>query len=382
MSGALRVMHVIDGMRQGGAESLILEHVKLAGPGVESWVCALNQGGPALEAARALGAHAEVLGAGRMGRLWALAGRLRAARIDVVNGHNPTGGLYAAGAAMLAGVRTVFRTEHSVHYTGRHSSAYRLIEPLVTRRTAGVLCVCDAVRASHAPRAGRRAARFVTVLNGIEDVALPLEARATARAALGLGPDDELVLTVGSLTRQKAQHVLLDAFAGVARERPLARLAIAGEGALRETLEVQARALGLADRAHLLGPRQDVAALMAACDVFVLSSEREGLSVTLLESMRASRPAVVTRVGGNAEAVEDGVSGHVVAAGDSAALGEAIAALLGDPARREREGAAARARFLGRFTAQRMVRETEALYRLALHGQPVGGHAEGRHALA
>ncbi len=101
---------------------------------------------------------------------------------------------------------------------------------------------------------------------------------------------------------------------------------------------------------------------MAAADVFVLSSVREGLSVTLLEAMRAGRPAVATRIGGNTEAVEDGVTGTIVPAGDPAALGAARGALLGDPARAAAAGEAARRRFEQRFRAERMVRETEAIY--------------------
>jgi len=119
----LRVLHVIESMVQGGAESLILEHVRHASAGTESTVCALNRGGPALDAARALGAEAVLLEKG--GRRLAGIGRLRALMrdraIDVVNGHNPTGALYATVAATLAGVPAIVRTEHSVHYAGRNS---------------------------------------------------------------------------------------------------------------------------------------------------------------------------------------------------------------------------------------------------------------------
>ena len=105
---------------------------------------------------------------------------------------------------------------------------------------------------------------------------------------------------------------------------------------------------------------------MGAADVFALSSIREGLSITLLESMRAGLPAIVTAIGGNGEAVEDGVTGRVVPAGDAAALAAALRALLDDPATRASFGQAARARWCARFTAERMVRETEALYRRVL----------------
>ena len=117
----LRVLHVIESMIQGGAETLILEHVRHASAGTESTVCALNRGGPALEQARALGACTELLGKGarRLQGLSRVTALMRERRINVVNGHNPTGSLYGTLAAMRAGVPVVVRTEHSIHYPGR-----------------------------------------------------------------------------------------------------------------------------------------------------------------------------------------------------------------------------------------------------------------------
>src|SRR6185503_8111171 len=144
--------------------------------------------------------------------------------------------------------------------------------------------------------------------------------RESVRAALGLAAGEPVVLTVGSLTSQKAQSVLVDAWAQVARGRPDARLLIAGEGPLRADLERQIAALGLGEAVTLLGARRDAADLMEAADVFVLSSVREGLSITLLEAMRAGRPAVATRIGGNGEAIAEGETGLLVPMRDAEAL--------------------------------------------------------------
>ena len=366
MSARLRVMHVIEAMHQGGAETLVVEHVRLAAPDVESWVVALNRGGPALDAARSAGAHVTLLGkrGARDGiaRLTALA---KDARIDVIHGHNTTGGLYGALAGRLAGVRAVIRTEHSIHYPGRHSAVYPLLEAFSTLLSRRVVCVCEAVRLSHVRRLPWAAERFVTVANGISP-APHITPRESVRAALGLAAQVPVALTVGSLTSQKAQSVLIDAWALVVRERPEARLLIAGEGALRGDLERQIAALGLSGAVTLLGARLDAADLMGAADVFVLSSVREGLSITLLEAMRAGRPAVATRVGGNAEAIADGETGLLVPMRDPAALAQALLALLRDPGRARAMGEAGRARWAERFTAERMVRSLERLYREAL----------------
>jgi len=365
----VKVAHVIEAMHQGGAESLVVEHARRAAPDVRTLVVALNRGGPALEAAAAVGARTVMLGKGgaRLGGLARLVRLLRDERVDVVNGHNPTGGLYGALAGALAGVPAVIRTEHSIHYRGRHSAAYPVLEVVSTLLARRVVCVCEAVRVSHVRRLPWAAGRFVTVANGISP-APHTRPREEVRAALGLPAGAALVLTLGSLTPQKAQHVLLEAFAEVAATRPAARLLVAGEGPLRASLEARAAALGVADRARFLGARLDAADLLGACDVFALSSVREGLSITLLEAMRAGRPCVASDVGGNAEAVAHGTTGLVVPAGDAGALARALGALLDDPARAEAMGRAGRERWAARFTAERMVRDTEALYRAALAG--------------
>ena len=378
----MRVMHVVEAMHQGGAESLVVEHVRRAAPDVSSVVVALNRGGPSLEAAAAAGAETVLLGKGgaRARAIGQLVSLMRARRIDVVNGHNPTGALYATIAARAAGVPVVVRTEHSIHYPGRGFRFYAPVEAVLTLLADRVLCVCEAARTSHASRLGWARGRFVTVLNGISDSGVPAGTRESVRAALGIDPDARVALTVGSLTPQKSQDVLLRAMAAAAPRTPGAILLVAGEGPLREPLEALHRELQLGNRVRFLGARTDVAALMEAGDLFVLSSSREGLSVTLLEAMRAHRAALATDAGGNREAVVDGVTGRIVPSGDGAAMAGALAELLDDPSRLAAMGEAGHARWRERFTAERMVRRTEAIYREVLAGRrPTTG---GAHATA
>jgi len=370
----MRVLHVVESMRRGGAESVVVEHVRHAAPDLELLVCALNHDGPALEAARAAGARTFLLGKrGPLDGIRQLATLMRRERVEVVNGHNATGGLYAALAARIAGIPAVFRTEHTIHFPGRHSALYPLLEPVSTVLTRRVVCVCQAVLESHVSRLPWAARRFVTVANGISSAA-HTRPREAIRHELGIQDDQLLVLTIGSLSRQKAYARLLDAFAPIAEADPYARLLIAGEGPLRPVLEARI-ADGLAGSVRLLGARDDAADLLEACDVFVLSSEREGLPITLIEAMRAGRPAVSTRIGGTAEVVEDGVTGLLVPVGDGPALTGALRALLADPALRERMGEAGHRRWRERFTAERMVCDTEALYRDAVSDRNSTGRA-------
>ncbi|MBK7367297.1 MAG: glycosyltransferase [Candidatus Eisenbacteria bacterium] len=116
---------------------------------------------------------------------------------------------------------------------------------------------------------------------------------------------------------------------------------------------------------RFLGARLDVPDLMRACDLFVLSSSREGLSVTLLEAMRASRATLATAIGGNAEAVADGVNGRIVPGRDRP-FGAALAEMLADRAALTAWGEAGHRRWRELFTAERMVGTTEDLYRKVL----------------
>ena len=128
------------------------------------------------------------------------------------------------------------------------------------------------------------------------------------------------------------------------------------------------RRLGLDERLRLLGARRDVADLLGAADLFVLSSVREGLPVTLLEAMHAGCPVVASDVGGVREAVVEGETGRLVPPGDPARLAEALEGLLVDRAGAARMGGAARRRWAERFTATEMVSRTESLYREAWLG--------------
>ncbi len=380
MSERIRVLHVIESMHQGGAESLLVEHARHGAPDIETLICALNRSGPAFETARTAGARMFLLGgergsgAARPLRAVALLARLiRTEHVDIVHGHNPIGGVYGALAARLAGVSVVFRTEHSVHYPGRYSRFYPLLEPLVTALTRRVVCVCQAVLESHVRRFPRAARRFVVVINGISP-GPPTDSREAVLRKLRLSPEARVVLTVGSLTPQKAQNVLLEAFVEVAHQHPQAQLLLVGEGPLRANLEARLGALGLAGRARLLGARGDVADLLTVADLFVLPSLREGLPITVIEAMRSGRAVIATDVGGNGEAVENGVTGFLVPPGHPAALATAMGKLLDDPERAAAMGTAGRTRWAERFTAERMMREMKGLYRgaLATAGQRSG----------
>ena len=165
-----------------------------------------------------------------------------------------------------------------------------------------------------------------------------------------------------NLVRRKGVDVLLEALAKLAPHEP-ARLWVAGDGPERAALEAAAVRLGIADRVHFLGPRDDVADWLEACDVFVLPSRAEGLGVAALEAMARGRPVVASAVGGLAETVVHERTGWLVPPEDPDALAAGLEALLADPALAQRLGAAGARRVADAFGAETMVSSYEALYR-------------------
>lgn len=171
-----------------------------------------------------------------------------------------------------------------------------------------------------------------------------------------------IVLTVARLDEQKGHRYLLEAAAQV----PEAQFVLAGDGPLRSVLEAQAQSLGLQERLTFLGYREDIPALLAACDVFVLPSLYEGLPLSILEAMAASKPVIATRIGGTDEAVIDGETGLLVPPADPTALVAAIRSVLNDHVLAQRLAAAGRVRVEREFSTVAMVQQATAVYDVLL----------------
>jgi glycosyltransferase involved in cell wall biosynthesis len=152
------------------------------------------------------------------------------------------------------------------------------------------------------------------------------------------------------------------------------RLLIAGDGPERAATEQLVAQLGLGARAQLLGQRSDVPELMAAADVVVLPSLREGLSNVILEGMMSGRAVVGSRVGGTPELIDDGVSGWMFESDNDAALADVLQRLVTDSSQRERLGAQARAVAVARFGIPAMVQAYEQLYGAASQGRRTHPH--------
>jgi len=152
----------------------------------------------------------------------------------------------------------------------------------------------------------------------------------------------------------------------VADTFPNAKFLLIGDGPLRPRVEAAVRARGLEGRCLVLGTRQDVPQLLQAMDIVLLTSRWEGLALAALEAMAAARPLVASRLPGLSEVIDDGLTGVLVAPGDSAQFAAAAVALLRDAPVRAAMGARARRRVADHFSLERMVTSTVDAYHAAL----------------
>jgi glycosyltransferase involved in cell wall biosynthesis len=293
-----------------------------------------------------------------------LASTLRRLAPGLVQSHGARSNFYTRLAAPLAGgVSPVVSTIHNAigdyPVSPLRLAVYRAMDRLTLPLSTKVLCVARGLAVDYPGRA-------VVVENGIDlDDFDPVGAGPAASALRQtLAPGGRpLVGFAGRLTPQKDPLAFVALLARLRRERPDVHGVIVGDGPLRGEVERAVEAHGLGACCRLLGALSDVAALLRALDVFVLTSVSEGLPLVVLEAMAMERPVVATAVNGVPEIVEDGITGRLVACGDGEALARAVLDTLADAERARAMGRAGRRRVQASFTASRMVAETAALYR-------------------
>lgn len=228
-----------------------------------------------------------------------------------------------------------------------------------------VICVADAVKRVVLRHERLPVARTHVIRNGVPQRAEHAEhaERASARAAFGFDDHHVVVGMVANLPRAvKGGHRLLDAAGAIIAQCPEVRFLLVGIGAESAALAPELRARGLDGFVVGAGYRRDVETCYAAMDISVLTSSSEGLSITLLESMRSGLPIVATNVGGNAEVVRDGATGFLVPVDDGAAFVEQVVTLATDASLRRRMGDTGRARIAECFDIGAVARRYLELY--------------------
>lgn len=325
--------------------------------------------------ARALartGAVDQVVVTGRGGEL---ARRLTADRVPVVSpAWEGSFDLSALGATLRTAARGSILHAHDSHaltlaglaslVTGAHLMATRRVEFPVRRRgfwrrAERIIAISEAVRGVLLS-AGFPPGQIAVVPSGIAIDETARVAREDPRRKLGLLPGAPLAVATGALERPKDHATLIRAAALTLASSDL-HWAIAGEGRLRADLERLIDQLGLRRRVHLLGEVPDAARLVAAADLFVMSSIEEGLGTAVLDAMALGVPVVGTRAGGIPEMLSGG-AGKLVPPGDPRALADAVLALMNDRAARDAQIAKAR-EAVRRYSDERMAEGVLQVYR-------------------
>lgn len=244
---------------------------------------------------------------------------------DVVHSHMVHANIFSRLVRLITPMKRLISTAHSSNEGGKFRMlAYRLTDALADISTN----VSEEAVAIFIKARATKSGRMVALHNGIatDAFAFNLDARVHLRRTLLIGEDCRLMLSVGRLHEAKDYPNLFNALAQLPTNGLNYQLCIAGDGPLKSGLEALTVQLGISDRVRFLGVRHDVADLMSASDIFVLSSAWEGFPIVVMEAMANGRILVATDCGGIREAIGD--AGYLVKPKDAKALADTLQTAL------------------------------------------------------
>lgn len=289
---------------------------------------------------------------------------IRHEKVKIVHTFFETSDLWGGPIAKLSGCAALVsnRRDMGILRLSKHQFAYRVMNPLFDH----VLTVSEEVRSYCIQHDRLNPEKVTTLYTGIEmENVLAADGTNGLRVTLGVADDSPLIITVANIRRVKGLDTLLRAAAAVRQEFPRAVFLLVGgisESPHYQELQDLAASLGLKENVRFLGARDDVISLLKISDVFCLPSRSEGFSNALLEAMARGLPCVATRVGGNAEAVEEGRNGFLVPHEDPDALADRILTLLRQPSLAKQMGQVGRQIVEAKFTADAMIARLVELY--------------------
>jgi L-malate glycosyltransferase len=261
------------------------------------------------------------------------------------------------GSSGPAIVTTLHGTD--ITLVGQHPS-FQSITRFSILKSDGITAVSRYLRDETERNFDVSADRIEVIPNFIDPRRYRRDLEPCHRATLAPG-GEKIVMHVSNFRAVKRVEDVIRVFAGIADRIP-ARLIMVGDGPERPRAQTAARELGVEGDVVFLGKHTAVEELLACADLFLLPSESESFGLAALEAMACGVPVVASRVGGIPEVVESGITGHLLPVGDVEGMADAGAAILEDEAAWEAMGAAARARAVAHFSADRVVREYEAYY--------------------
>jgi len=365
-----KVFYFLDSLEVGGTETQAVElALRMSASAYDVTLGCLRVKGPLLEKLKGSGvATREFHPAGGLDsprglyQLARLAAYLRREKIDVVHTHDLWTNLMGVVAARMAGVPAIVSSRrdlaHFDWYQGSKRNWLRRIQNL----SGVVLANATPIRDALISEDGFAPEKLRVIHNGVDTAKFQRGRRDRERLFPGT-QNQKLVVLVGNMhTDVKGHPWLIDAAPAVLREFQETRFVFAGDGDSRPAFEEQVATLGLQGSFMFLGRRSDIPDVLASSDIAVLPSRAEGLPNAVLEYMAAGLPTIASRVGGNAELVEDGVTGLLVPPEDSSAIAAALLRLLRDPDLSRKMAENGRKVAVENYSFERLIREVDALY--------------------
>lgn len=359
----IRVLYVINNLGVGGAEHVLLDLSRSLDPS-EFHPLVLSIGDDLTLAARfrEVGVPVECLRV----RLKAdprtvslLATKVRAFRPQVLHGFLWRSNVLCRLVGRQCEVPGVITSEHSMHVDGPLRNA---VNRWTARLSHRITCVSWAVYDHMAREVGVPERLLQVVYNGVDlERFAPVADRSALRESLGLPTDAPIIGAIARHTEEKRLDRFIEAARLIARDRPDTVFLTAGGGPTLGRIQELARNYAL--NVRFLGHRDDVPRILAALDVFVITSETEGLPVAAVEAMAVELPVVSTIVGGVAEIVRDGVDGVLVPPGDVEGVARGVLSLLRDEGLRRSMAREARLRVRALVDLKAIVAQHEDLYR-------------------
>ncbi len=363
----MRVAIIVDTLRIGGAQKLVVRFVSaVSRQNIESTVISFRPDAAAtnLDLIRSAGADVmkfpsrSLLDLGRLVRLIRF---LRAEKFDLIHTHLSYANILGCLAGYYAGIPVIATLHSTGHDSYQNARLITRLEEVILRYFAiRIVAVGHTVAAAHQTQLG---SRIVDVIPNGVPAPLPItpQERQCLRREIAGDENREVIISVGRFAEAKGYEDMIEAFAILHQRDPRPVLVIVGLGSLFDKIKKKISELQLEDSVNCLGERNDVFQLLAASDIYAISSHREGLPVALLEAMMAGLPIVATSVGDIPKVVTPEI-GIIIPPHEPARLADALSDLVSAPEKARVMGSAARVRAMQEYSLDTWIKKLTSLY--------------------
>ena len=294
-----------------------------------------------------------------------LAYLMKKMQIDIVHTHLYRANIAGRIAAKLAGVPVIIANEHNIDSWKKFPQ--KLNDRVLAGITNKIIVVSNAVKDFYINKIGIPEDKITTIYNGVDIPKFQIHVDINKKKKeFGIKSSEKIITIIGRLHQQKGHCYFLKAAQIIVKKKPNVKFLIVGDGPLGSQLRDMSNDLKISKNVIFAGLRNDIPQILAMSDISVLTSLREGFSITVLESMAAGKPVIATNVGGNSEIIEHGKTGFIIQPKSPEDMALYSLNLINNQELAKRMGQEAEKRVLN-FSIDRMVEKTENLYKFLIH---------------